>query len=363
VNFYLDIHLSQSLQILRVKSLVINPVMSLFLLLLLSTFLVGAQAVSYPGGHGPGHGKNVVLIAGDDGEYHSEETLPQLAKILALRQGFHCTVLFPLDPDGTIDPHQNRDLEGLTALRNADLVILFMRWRDLPDAQMKMLIDYFQSGRPIIAIRTGTHPFALKTSPTYAKWSWDSTIPGWEGGFGRKVLGETWVAHHGKHGKQSTRAWFAPGAQDSPILRGIQDGGIWVPTEVYEVRLPMIPTCHPLLLGQVLSGLKPGDTPVAGAVNHPMMPIAWTNSYTTPSGKTTRVFVTTMGAADDLLNEQLRRLLVNATFWAVGLEGEISAQANVDLVGDYRPHSYLSETYTKGVKPADLALTNRSKGK
>jgi hypothetical protein len=316
-----------------------------------------AQGVFYKGGHGPGHGKNVVMIAGDDGEYHSEETLPQLAKILAVRHGFNCRVLFPLDPDGTIDPHQNHDLEGLKALRKADLLVLFMRWRDLPDDQMKMLVDYIQSGRPIMVIRTGTHPFWFKTSKTYDKWSWNSTIPGWEGGFGRKVVGETWVAHHGQHGKQSTRAWFAPGAADNPILRGTKDGGVWVPTEVYEVRLPMVATVHPLLLGQVLSGLDSNDPAVPGKVNDPMMPVAWTNSYTTPSGKTARVFASTMGAADDLLSEQMRRLLVNATYWAVGLENEIPAQANVDLVGDYHPHSYLSETYTKGVKPPDLALS------
>jgi Trehalose utilisation len=336
------------------------PLPKIFLALLVisssARLCAEAQAVFYKGGDGPGHGKHIVLIAGDDGEYHSEEALPQLAKILAVRHGFNCTVLFPLDADGTINPHQNHDLQGLEALSTADLVVLFMRWRDLPDDQMKMLTDYIQSGRPILAIRTGTHPFQLRTSRTYEQWSWDSKVPGWEGGFGRKVLGETWVAHHGQHGKQSTRAWFAPDAAGSPILNGIESGGIWVPTEVYEVRLPMLPTCHPLLLGKVLSGLKPDDAPVAGQVNDPMMPVAWTNSYRAPNGKTARVFVSTMGAADDLENEQLRRLLVNATYWAVGLEKEIPAQANVELVGDYHPHSYLSETYTKGVRPSTLAL-------
>src|SRR5690242_4900211 len=168
-------------------------------------FGVGASGagVTYEGKHGPGHGKYIVLIAGDDTEYHSEEALPQLAKILAVHHGFKCTVLFPINPaDGTIDPTYNRGIPGLEDLRKADLMVLFMRWRDLPDDQMKMFIDYIESGRPIVAIRTGTHPFQLTTSKTYEKWSWNSKIPGWEGGFGRKVLGETWVAHHGKHGKQ-----------------------------------------------------------------------------------------------------------------------------------------------------------------
>jgi hypothetical protein len=355
----LDIHSLRILQRPGVKILSKRAPMAFLVILLLSFGRLEGQTVSYKGGHGPGHGKNVVLIAGDDGEYHSEEALPQLAKILAVRQGFNCTVVFPLDADGNIDPHQNRDLRGLDVLKKADLVILFMRWRDLPDDQVKALLDYAQSGRPLVAIRTGTHPLQLRTSPTYAQWSWDSKVPGWEGGFGRKVLGETWVAHHGAHGKESTRAWFAPGAESNPILRGITSGGMWVPTEVYEIRLPMLSTCTPLLLGQVLTGLKPDDPPKAGAVNDPMMPVAWTNRYTTPEGKTARVFTTTMGAADDLLSEQLRRLLVNATLWGVGREDKISAQADVDLVGEYHPHSYLSETYTKDVKPADLALTGK----
>jgi hypothetical protein len=218
---------------------------------------------------------------------------------------------------------------------------------------MKTLVDYIESGRPMIAIRTGTHPFELKTSKTYEKYSWNSTVPGWEGGFGRKVLGETWVAHHGQHGKQSTRALFVLGTADSPILRGIQDGGIWVPTEVYEVNLP--PACHALLLGQVLSGLHPNDPPVPGKVNDPMMPVAWTNTYRGEAGKTARVFTSTMGAADDLENEGLRRLLVNATYWAVGLEKKIPAKADVSIVGEYHPHSYLSEDYTHGLRPSDLA--------
>src|SRR5436305_1832784 len=124
-----------------------------------------SQSVTYEGTHGPGRGKHIVFLAGDDGEYHSEEALPQLAKILALRHGFKCTVLFPLDPEsGTIAPLQNRSLTGLEILPTADLLVLFIRWRDLPDEQMKYLVDYFNSGRPIIAIRTGTHPFQFKTS-------------------------------------------------------------------------------------------------------------------------------------------------------------------------------------------------------
>jgi hypothetical protein len=316
-----------------------------------------APGVTYQGGRGPGAGKHIVFISGDDGEYHSEEALPALAKILAVRHGFTCTVLFSINPhDGTIDPREKRNIPGLEALRTADLAVLFIRWKDLPDDQMKLILDYVQSGRPLIALRTGTHPFAFKTSKTYEKWSWNSTIPNWEGGFGRKVLGETWVAHHGQHGQQSTRALYAPGVAANPLLRGIANGEIWVPTDTYEVHVPLPSTCKPVLLGQVLSWIGPDSEAVPGKVNDPMMPVAWTNAFTTDSGKVARVFTTTMGAADDIENEAMRRLVVNAAYWAVGLEARIPERADVAFVGKYDPHSFSSEVYTAGVKPRDLAL-------
>jgi hypothetical protein len=313
-----------------------------------------SAGITFTGSTGPGKGKRVVLIAGDD-EYHSEEMLPQLAKILAVEHGFTCTVLFSIDPKtGTIDPHEQRNIPGMEALGSADLVILFTRFRDLPDDQMKYFVDYVNSGKPIIGIRTATHAFELKSSPTYAQYSWNSTTPGWEGGFGRRVLGETWIAHHGHHGKQSTKAIVVPAEAGNPILQGIQSGAIWVPTDVYEIRLPQPPSCTPLLLGEVLSGMQPDSPPVNGKQNDPMLPVAWTNSYTGTSGKPSRIFATTMGSADDLENESLRRLLVNAAYWAAGLEKQISASSKVDLVGTYRPRSFLDETYTHGLRPEDL---------
>src|SRR5947208_923257 len=94
----------------------------LFLALaLVSTAPAGDPWVVYPGGSGVGQGKNVVLISGDE-EYRSEEALPQLAKILAKRHGFNCTVLFAVGPDGTIDPNKVDNIPGLEALRQAELM-------------------------------------------------------------------------------------------------------------------------------------------------------------------------------------------------------------------------------------------------
>ena len=328
---------------------------ALFLGLILASCLVAPALaadpwVVYEGSDGPGKGKHVVLISGDE-EYRSEEALPQLAKILARRHGFTCTVLFAIGQDGTIDPDRSDNIPGLAALRSADLMIIATRFRNLPDDQMKEVVDYVESGRPIIGMRTATHAFALKT-PTYAKYSWNSRE--WKGGFGRQVLGETWVNHHGHHGKESTRGIIAPGAKDHPIVRGIKDGDIWGPTDVYEAHPPA--DCTPLVLGQVLKGMKPTDEPVEGRKNDPMMPVAWVRTYTGAQGKAARVFTTTMGAATDLETEGTRRLLVNAAYWAAGLEDKITDRTDVALVGDYHPLPFGFHGAKKGVRPSSLVI-------
>lgn len=317
-------------------------------LLLAASHAISAGIV-FEGSRGPGSGKHIVLISGDE-EYRSEEAFPQLAKILANRHGFTCTVLFAIDPaNGSVNPNINNNIPGLEVLRKADLMIIMTRWRDLPDDQMAHLERYVESGRPIIGIRTATHAFRLKTSPTYRRWSDNSTE--WDGGFGRQVLGETWVSHHGQHGKQSTRAVFAPGAETHPILRGIRTGEIWGPTDVYTVRLPQPTGIQALLLGEVLTGMEPDSAPLEGIRNDPMMPVAWVKNYRTQAGQSARVFTTTMGSAQDMANEAFRRMLVNAVYWSVGLEKKIPAETDVRIVGEYRPSPFKFGGFIPGRTP------------
>jgi type 1 glutamine amidotransferase len=304
------------------------------------------------GADGPGKGKHVVLVSGDE-EYRSEESLPQLAKILSGHHGFDCTVLFAVDDQGVITPTRTDLIAGLKALNTADLMVIMTRFRNLPDDEMKQIADYVDSGRPIVGLRTATHAFNLKAGTSYARYSWTSKV--WDGGFGRQVLGETWIDHHGHHGKQSTRGIIAPEAHDHPILRGIKDGDIWGPTDVYSVRLPLPGDCKSLVLGQVLEGMSPTDKPVSGPQNEPMMPVAWVKTYIGKSGKTSRVFTTTMGASQDLQSEGTRRMLVNACYWAVNIEDKIPEKSDVTIVGDYAPLPFGFGGHKKGVRPSDLA--------
>ena len=138
----------------------------------------------FDGGSGPGAGKHVVLVSGDE-EYRSEEALPMLARILSDRHGFRCTVLFAIDPDGTINPDNTGSIPGLEALDDADMMVIFTRFRELPDEQMEHIVRFVDSGRPILGLRTATHAFAYKKKPhsPYAHYSFDSEE--WPGGFGQ----------------------------------------------------------------------------------------------------------------------------------------------------------------------------------
>jgi type 1 glutamine amidotransferase len=307
--------------------------------------------VVFEGKAGPGKGKHVVFVVGDD-EYLSEEGMPVMARILAQHHGFTCTVLFALNKTtGVIDVATQDNIPGLEALKTADLMVIFTRFRNLPDEQMKHIVDFLDTGKPVMGLRTATHAFNINQG-AYKKYSYNSNDADFKQGFGKQVLGETWVNHHGDHGSQSTRGVIAPEAAKNPIVRGIKDGDIWGTTDVYTVNLPLA-GATPLIMGQVLSGMKPTDAPVPAegkSKNNPMMPVAWTRTYTGPSGKASRVFTTTMGGAmsgsHDWDSEGLRRLLVNGTYWCVGLEAKIPEKSNVNIVpgGDFK----------RGVKPHDV---------
>jgi len=304
--------------------------------------------VVYRGSAGPLAGKEIVFVAGDE-EYRSEQSLPQLARILAFRHGARCTVLFSTDPKtGAIDPGAAQHLPGLEVFGRADLLVMLLRFRALPDAEMQRFADYVAAGKPIVALRTSTHAFALPKSSKFADWSWNAE----GGGFGRRVLGETWIAHHGQHGVQGCRGVVAEGAAVHAILRGFVPGSVFDPADVYRVRLPLPEGCVPLLLGCVLQTMQPDALPVPDQLVQ--MPIAWVRELPGPQGRKQRVFTTTLGAAQAFLHEGSRRLVVNACCWALGREDAIAPDLDVRLVGDYAPRPFGFGKHEPGVQPVDL---------
>ena len=194
---------------------------------------------------------------------------------------------------------------------------------------------------------------------------WRKTVRGttWnynnQGGFGKRVLGETWLTHWGRHKVEATRGAIEPGQRGHDLLRGITD--IFGDTDVYEAYPPADATI--LVRGVVLQTLAP-DSPPANyqktratdklqqGVNDPAMPVVWTRLYKNDNGTTNRILTTTMGSATDLENEGLRRLVVNGLYWGLGMD--VPAKADVAYVDEYIPSFYGFEGFRKGLKATDF---------
>lgn len=291
------------------------------------------QWLTYAGGVGPGAGKHIVLIAGDQ-EYRSEYAMPMLARLLAERHGFRCTVLFSLNANDEVDPTQkirwedptvSHRIPGLELLETCDLVIAFTRLLSLPPEQLQRLYDYLDSGKPIIGVRTANHGFL----------DFDYRKDGKRVDFGEDVLGGKFRNHHGRWQRDSTRGLIVEASKNHPILKGVED--IWGTSDVYRTykeggSLPE--DCVPLVEGQPLVGRKHDDPVNTELVP---LPVAWTKSWTGNAGHTARVFHVTMGSARDFQSEGLRRLAVNAVYWCLRMEDDIDGDSCMDVVGEYDP--------------------------
>ena len=317
-------------------------------------FTSGPGWLEFPAGKGPGAGKHVVLLAGDE-EYRSEESMPMLARILSERHGFKCTVLFSHD-DGVINPNNTASLGKPEALDSADALVLGLRFRKWDEAALAKFAAAVKRGVSIVATRTSTHAFSgiPKDSP-FAGLNWNN-----QGGFGKKVLGETWVSHWGSHKSEATRAVVEPGAEKLAILNGV--GQIFGDTDVYEAYPPADATI--LLRGLVLKGMNPDDPLSERAkkratdkqeqgVNAPAMAVAWAREVPNEGGGKNRVLTTTMASASDLKDESLRRLLVNGVFWGLALE--VPAKADVTPLVEWKPGKYSFNLFQRGLRAEAFA--------
>lgn len=302
--------------------------------------LASAELLVFEGKDGPGKGKNVVLISGDE-EYRSEEALPMLGKILSQRHGFTCTVLFALDPEnGHIDPNNQNNIPGLDALDDADLMVVFTRFRTPPEEAMKPLERFLEAGKPVIGLRTATHGFR-------GKWGY----------FGRQILGEQWVAHHGGHKREGCRGVIEEANASHPVLNGVKD--VFAPSDVYTVKNLDESKATVLLRGAVTETLDPASKPIDGPKNNPLQSLAWLREYTSPGGAKGQAFCTTMGASVDLVSHDARRLIINAAYHLTGLE--VPKAANVDFVDPFYPSffGFIRDKEfwpNRNLKPSSFAL-------
>ena len=138
-------------------------------------------------------------------------------------------------------------------------------------------------------------------------------------------------------------------------MNGVTD--VFADSDVYEAYPPK--DAKILMRGLVLENMKPDSKPSTRqkkgrGINDPAMAVAWTRQHKWPSGKTSKIFYTTMGAATDLQSEGLRRMIVNAVYAGLGMD--VPKKANVEYVDPYKPLFYGFGSFRRGTKPSDHAL-------
>jgi hypothetical protein len=263
-------------------------------------------------------------------------------------------VIFSHD-DGVINPNSQKTMGKPEALDSADALVLGLRFRNFETATMAKFDGAVKRGIPIIATRTSTHAFGgiAKDSP-FVAYNWNN-----QGGFGKNVLGETWVSHWGHHKFEATRTAVEADNASHPILQGV--GAIFGDTDVYEAHPPA--DAKILLRGLVLTGMKADDQPSSlkkmrstdkaeQGVNEPAMAVAWVREVSNASGSKNKILCTTLGAATDLSDESLRRLLVNGVFWGLGLA--VPAKADVTPLVAWKPSHYSNNLFHPNFKAADF---------
>lgn len=261
------------------------------LLLFFVSVYLGATATKK---ENPPKKKPLVVFVTGDHEYSSEATMPLIAAELERNYGMRVKVL-----KSSPDQNAEENIPGMEALKDADLAVFFLRWRRLPEDQVKYIDDYLKSGKPVFGFRTSTHSFNYPKGHPLEKWNAFGEFalgapPGWGGPANHTHCGHTC----------STDVSVIKEAAGNPILTGV-DPTFHVRSWLYKV-LPDYPAKGSkwLLMGKAVNSEKPGFVD---------NPVAWT--WKTPAGG--RVFTTTMGHPEDFDVESFQRLVINGIHWAL----------------------------------------------
>jgi len=233
----------------------------------------------------------VVFIIAEN-EYDADRTLPEFARELQTKYNFSCEFALGVSKAGSAKERNN--IAGMEALTDADLTVIYVRRRALPSNQMKYLRDYIKSGRPLIALRTASHAFALRREKPQARFEdWPEFDP--------DVLGGNYHGHHNNKAENGpkTYVWTKPGVESHPILTGVPTGEFRVRSWLYKT-LPLNNSTTVLMMGRV-DDRKPHE------------PVTWTNTHSAGG----RVFYTSLGHTEEFKLPWFRRLLINAVFWAL----------------------------------------------
>ena len=224
--------------------------------------------------------KLVMLIA--EHEYETATSLPEFAA-KHLAKDFRVATI-----TGSLAPGENA-FESVKEIADADVLLVSVRRRTPPKAQLDAIRRHIAAGKPVVGIRTASHAFALarnqKLAEGNAEWAQ----------FDAEVIGGNYTGHHGKG--VNTRVTSSGAATEKhPILKGVT-----LPFEseytLYK-NTPLRPGAQSLLTGTI-----PGQNPE---------PVAWV--FTRADGGKT--FYTSLGGLNDFKNPSFVTFFRNGLLWA-----------------------------------------------
>ena len=228
--------------------------------------------------------KHVVIITAER-EYKTDESLQAFTRS---HLGSYRVTHLRAAPDN------KHFFPRLEALNDADALLLSVRRRLLSSTQLALIRNYIDSGKPLIAIRTASHPFCNydRKPPTPPAAHWPD--------FDTAVLGALYQGHVKNGGDKGpdTIITASPSQRSHPILKGI-----------YITRQPSASSLY-----RHRDLRKDTTVLLSGSVGSDTEPVAWT--FTTPGGG--RGFYTMLGHPKDFASSDFHTLLTRALAWGLG---------------------------------------------
>ncbi len=216
--------------------------------------------------------KHLVVLCAEK-EYRTNESLPKFAKE-HLSDDFRISFVWD-------DADDRNNLPGMEVVEDADVLLVSVRRRTLPTAQLKFVRDHVDAGKPVVGIRTASHAFCLRgKEPAAGLENWTE--------FDKQVFGGNYTNHHGNGPKTSVS--LAQQSRESVIHLNVDASKIVGNGSLYKVS-PLAETATPLLTGSI---------PSADAE-----PIAWVNQRS-DGGLS---FYTSLGHIDDFANTEFQKML------------------------------------------------------
>jgi type 1 glutamine amidotransferase len=230
------------------------------------------------------HRPRVAFLVADD-EYKTAVTLPAFAA-RQLDRDYQTSFIFDRADD-------KNALTGLSALKEADVLVVSARRRVLPKDQLDAIRQFVAAGKGVVGLRTASHAFSPKGNDKVPEGhdAWSE--------FDADILGGHYVGHHGP--SSNVVVVGAERSSGHPILKGIEPSALVGHGTLYKVN-PLKTSTTALLIGSI--------------AGNPAEPVAWTNL--TSSGG--RVVYTSLGHPDDFTQPTFERFLRNAIAWTAKQE-------------------------------------------